>query len=522
MASRIAYFDILGTKPTLFINGNHLHKTIVGGMLSIISFFAIFTGCIYFGIQLIERKNLTVMLNEASFSGNFMNMSNWEMAIRVGDKTGNNIPNAERIFNIVGTFWFSPTQSANFTQRIVQMEKCSIERNFQTNPNLWLQDIIVTNSYCVSPDELNDLYIQKTYSAFNYTGLVFWVTKCVNSTANSNKCLPQNQIDDSLSNLIIQTRFVDNYFDHNKLGDPTVKYIWALSSQASATVYKRVYHTFSNIEYRSDDGFLFTEEKIIKGNFYSGTSDSTDLRTNPTIPGAFYVISLNMSNMKRTIYRRYYKLQNVTADMGGIMKCILTVFTLINSIFSDASFYKKVIYHNLTHIMPTGNKENTATVYKKDIFPQQFKVKTESSAHVLNKADMVKSSQFYPQQNEKRSFKKIPITQYICLAFCLSQKQRIDKKNFEQYRMILKRQLDINHVISQTNIIDKISFMFSGNCNSSVFENGSNPYLQNYLATKEKINVKKNPFNTKDELVASMFDKLCNFIEENYRSSLMS
>ena len=70
----------------------------------------------------------------------------------------------------------------------------------------------------------------------------------------------------------------------------------------------------------------------------ANTREATDLRSSPTIPGSFMVVSLNMYALKQNYVRKYYKAQNMIADLGGMMKGIIMLATFLNIYMSEVLY----------------------------------------------------------------------------------------------------------------------------------------------------------------------------------------
>jgi hypothetical protein len=81
--------------------------------------------------------------------------------------------------------------------------------------------------------------IQKTFAAMNYTGLVYWVHMCRNTTTKKD-CYPEEKIKEILMNLFVIVIFTDYYLDHNR-ESVAVPYVYADNVQASISVYKRIF-----------------------------------------------------------------------------------------------------------------------------------------------------------------------------------------------------------------------------------------------------------------------------------------
>jgi hypothetical protein len=103
--------------------------------------------------------------------------------------------------------------------------------------------------------------------------------------------------------------------------------------------------SFKNIEYNSDVGYVFSD---IQPNFFhafdsfSSEVDLRDQKTNVT-PYTFLWLTLVNSPRKVVYFRNYMKVQNLLANIGGIVKGIILIGSLFNNIISSKLFYQDLI-----------------------------------------------------------------------------------------------------------------------------------------------------------------------------------
>jgi hypothetical protein len=110
--------------------------------------------------------------------------------------------------------------------------------------------------------------------------------------------------------------------------------------------------------------------------------ESTDLRTDTTIPNSFAAVSFNMYILKQNITKRYYKFQNMLADMGGLLKGVISIAVFINWYFCNKQFYNQIINANIN------------SLHKEDIFSKSnsnLKIKNNKNAENFKSIEFIQS-----------------------------------------------------------------------------------------------------------------------------------
>jgi hypothetical protein len=243
MKSILLYLDFIGRKPSILMDRNKIHKTIYGGLLSLTSGVILFAASIYFSYLLFSRTSFIVMVNDEYNPLPFKNWTNEEFSIILMDKLLDPIQDADRLYGVKADYWWNrPTFYPNGTVTYktephdIALEKCNISVHFKESKDLWIEQRQINSSTCIKRDlEINSSLL---FGANNYTGIVFWIYKCQNSSTK-NDCFPNDVIDAQLTNVFFLVRFKDYYFDHNVIGNNAVPYIYSDLVMCSSTAYKR-------------------------------------------------------------------------------------------------------------------------------------------------------------------------------------------------------------------------------------------------------------------------------------------
>lgn len=80
-----------------------------------------------------------------------------------------------------------------------------------------------------------------------------------------------------------------------------------------------------NNEFKTDDGFVFQDIRTNYFDTLESITESVDLSNNAGAIESFFTMSISISDVKSTYSRSYLKLQNMLADIGGVLKGVLMI-----------------------------------------------------------------------------------------------------------------------------------------------------------------------------------------------------
>jgi hypothetical protein len=531
----ISSFDFLGISPSITIEGNKKHKTVFGGLMSIFVAALLLGGSTYFMILLISRTNYSLLVSEEFYPNSFSNWTNSEVSFYLTNRVGQFLEDADRIYTVVGTYWqLKKIQNTDGTSvmrsvpAFLKMEKCNVTRHFKSNPDLWENEKYITHSYCMAPNQL--VNVSKPFGYDESTYISFWVQKCQNTTTK-NDCFPREYIDKTLVNVFLLSRFTNYYFDHSLQGDTSVPYIHNDGFFVSSTVYKRFSYSMRSVQYDTDAGIFLTNIETKNYTNLVDYKESVDLRTESFIPDVFITVAFNMNILKQKITKRYYKFQNMLADMGGLLKGLVSISSFFNWYFCNKQFYNQIINANINSFPKNEylnefalNKEqdvrkinynienprkncDSKTPIKSNIKSDDFvaRIKFNSDPKQLNCVESPKNKVYvnncnnnslkarhifkskqenlniknlYEKNAEKEKFKMNCIEHIFPMAFFPkhSSGYRNLLINFK-LREIVSRELDVLNIIPKLYSVDKLSYLLAGKEYMSSIYNISNPVL---------------------------------------------
>lgn len=144
-------------------------------------------------------------------------------------------------------------------------------------------------------------------------------------------CKPQSEIERAFENVFISLYHIDFYIDVRDFEKPVKPYVRNQIIPISYLIYKRQYLYFKNIEILTDKGSIFPDG-VMESKYQVDYTNSEIFfsRSVAFTPFTVAEITISLSRLKDVYNRSYYKIQNLAADVGGILKFILVVFVFVN------------------------------------------------------------------------------------------------------------------------------------------------------------------------------------------------
>ena len=357
--------DFIGITPRLFFKGSFRFKTQIGGFLSLILTIFSLIISINFMYIFFSKNSFTLYENIVTRRRAQKIYSRQDISIILLDKYFQKIENSSQIYSVYADIWtdkryYEQGSYISKTEIVpVPTEQCNVSTYEKSN--LWKDEKLINESYCFSQDAI-DNHINSTgvYGETGYTGIVFWISLCTNSSTK-NDCYPLEKSRELLDNVFVYVKILDIYFDHGNLNENAIEYIRSELIQASSSNYKRHWYLFQEVEYISDDGILFIKQNKNTFTTLSSSYNSVDNRANPTIENAFFALSLNMDGTKKIINRKYYKVQNLFSDINGLFQIAYFFSFCVDFIYCYNKMNQFIINSNINNYIEHNNENNIFT-----------------------------------------------------------------------------------------------------------------------------------------------------------------
>ena len=273
------------------------------------------------------------------------------------NQAGSSLVNQERIFNFAAEFWEYYQETNATTNKTIliskktslPVEKCDTNKSFGEYKDLYQDLSTLSSSYCITPGKHN----VTLYGVFGQikTGFSFiniYMNKCINGTDTSissgrTDCYSQTDINKALSVVNFAYTFVDYDIDHENVSNPVTAVSRTELLALSSTIFTRILQYRKNVIYNSDYGFVFEDKETLKLSQHDTLSYSVDLRSQGVYPGSFSSMGIFLSSKTDKYNRSYAKLQNLLANIGGIVKLVMNLAQIIVFLITRKIFYLSII-----------------------------------------------------------------------------------------------------------------------------------------------------------------------------------
>ena len=237
------------------------------------------------------------------------------------------------------------------------------------------------NYYCFNNTELdNELVIGGLFGSEFYGVIHAKVKKCVNNTNSDIICKTPEEIAEKTNGFWFEFFFLDHFVDIYDYGQPVQTFSNSLYTWIAPQFYKSIRAYFNRVKVNSDNGIIF--EAAAHHNSYKYERMNYDMIGNENDDNLVEFIII--SSFNEDIYdRTYIKVQNICANIGGILNGMQVVGIILLSYFEYKAYQIDLIQSIFTfyHV-----KQGTNIVRPKmKKFVEQFGVmkKTEDNKDTI-------------------------------------------------------------------------------------------------------------------------------------------
>lgn len=330
------YFD-LSKNVYGFSQDNHPHyKTNLGGFFTVILGILLVLAIISFGNNLFSKTNPKVNTSELISENLFIPRNEIEIFAGYHYASGRFVPDFDRKFQ------FSLRYN-NLTEGFTEVKnfaliKCK-DLKFENKYYQEMENEMINKDYpyyCL-PEEYN-FGLRGLFGTSNFSAITLSVTTCSNSTAN-NTCFPKSVID-------AEPTIYAHVIIKNSLIDPTdyespLKRSWLNNIVQFKPNSERVQmYNFQRIEVFSDNGFLLENIDVYKG--YRMVKEYDEFFY---VPNTVRLLNVRFGNSNNyiKINRSYLKVQEMAANIGGILNLFSFILILIGEQYSYFKYLKSLI-----------------------------------------------------------------------------------------------------------------------------------------------------------------------------------
>lgn len=363
--SLLKYFDIYDSKVNFKINGKKGFATELGGAFSLLTFFSIVSTIIFFGSDCYNRTNPHVF-NQYYFpeqsEKTLITNENFNVAWRIEDGEA-------RLFNFTKVFYpriryvlyerNKTTLELQGTFHYFSIKKC---RNTTINPK-YMKNINLNDWYCLDFSEFK-VYMGGDWSK-DFIGLIgFEILFCPNNDFKSMLCTDFSTLRQNLGvldALYLSIIYPEVYVSNTDLIEPVKFQLKNYYNTINVNANKIDRLFLNKNRYVDDQGWIFqskTEYSHISGYYFDKSLDyKTDEEFKINETSLLYTFNIFMDDKYIVYYRKFMKIQELAATVGGFMKVILLLFEILN--FLPNSFLRnRAMTKEFYFFQKNNNREN--------------------------------------------------------------------------------------------------------------------------------------------------------------------
>ena len=507
--------DQYGYTPNFVIKKDEQYHSLFGSIMTLCLFGISLIAILVFTEELFAKESPSVNLSTTSNQNpsKISFFDNFEFMI--GIQNPNYVVEInETIFSAKGfLFRTKVNETGSYNDRIeINLEPCETALKESKNYE-YFKNYELSGYYCFSKNQpsgitQDDLYINEFWGNDGFQMLQVKFYDCRNGTSNIT-CAPEETIDEYLRLTDLSLFIIDNYittrdYKHPFRRGPVEKFYYVSRNfQVSLTEYIR------HFEVISDDGLLFTTENKQETFKLDNMVDYTIYQRESE---TFVSFSIQLNNIKEIYYRKYYKFQDLAAQVGGIYKILVIVFYVITKLHSEHSYYQHLIKNfyeikfnnsnnNIIKIPPIldSQRSNSKAIANGNKNKHHHKINTMSSlngeqdnnSNCNNQKDEFTKEKQLKQILKQKGNKRfnIPFVDKLFLITVCPGKSRSKKKGIDQMyiqgRDLIDSYLEIDTVLKRFHNQEHISSLMLSEEQKKLFHYIFKPILTpNYFGTR--------------------------------------
>ena len=331
--------DIFGYAPSLSIKNQLFHQTLFGGLLTLLIVIITIIILLFFSQELFNKNSPSVNLSmEALNHPQRLNyFDNFEFLIGIQNSSYMTEIN-EKIFGAKGSLFKTVVNESGIynLKTNINLVSCDKALSNSKNKDLYL-DLNLKGYYCISNDQDEEPYLKEHWGNNDFSMIQIKFVDCDNKTGN---CASEEEVYDFLHSADLSFYMIDNLVSTKNYKNPFSKVIKEQTFKVSDSYKVSVIQYLRHIRIESDDGLLFTTNHS-KSSFVLGefTHDIVFERDSST----FLTLSIELDNTLQKYQRKYYKLQDLAAQVGGVVNACFVIASLILKIYEKNSYFEYLI-----------------------------------------------------------------------------------------------------------------------------------------------------------------------------------
>jgi hypothetical protein len=337
--------DILSNNIVINYKTRPRHGNIAGGILTILIIMCSLGLSIYFSLELVQRENpKAYLVSKFIDDAGLLNFDKQGLFHYIYIRNPLNVitkydPRMINVTGIVRSDGGSYFGTYLFDQCSYELDFAGLEEYFPESIKERIDTSLCMRTF-IGPDgkkqvkdsaDANFTYPHGQYgmSSLSHDPVSYTlsINKCVNSSLNNNNCAPLEQINEYYTEKYFAMKFIDNYFDVTDYRKPIVKYVNTINGILGPDHISNNWLNYLKVNLTTQDGLIFDDKKDKESYKFDYRVEIVGASI-----GDSQILNLNfyLQNMTQFYNRSYMKLQDVLANIGGIVKFFIVAGTILN------------------------------------------------------------------------------------------------------------------------------------------------------------------------------------------------
>ena len=322
--------DLFGKKIDFMIDNNIRSKTVIGGLLTVISIFLVIIYCIYLSQDFVYHKNPTIYsIENHNPSPLVIDDPLSKVPIMLSFRKDNSSFNALDYFNLSSYYFkYSYLNNTIIDKQLINIETCSNNFLEKLQELSQFEDNIILNSYCLNYSNLKETPKLYGSTSSNSAGFIQ-----VNLSYNHNSSMSMDELMNQIYYyfIFLKITLVNSAIITGSFSKPLIYYPSSYEILLSPGFTKYVDVFLQKEILNSDEGYFFENIK----EFESYSPEKNDFYFSVNLNQTFLVqFNLYSSNLSKDTKRIYVRIQTIFASIGGLINLFTNVFPLLVTFFS--------------------------------------------------------------------------------------------------------------------------------------------------------------------------------------------
>lgn len=434
--------DFLSIKPQIGVEEERLYKTWHGALLSVFAIILTILASFYFGREVWEKSNPIVnsLKNYVEVPAKLsLDKKNFDLGFGI-DHDYNYINDPSLV--TLKSYVLSQKNNSYFTSDF-QLIVCDTNSFDEENKEFFAK-YPTQGLFCLPNSTSNILALDKSFGQDDFKVLVVEFYPCTNFTNSLVVCQPQETIDEILGQMYFSIYSIDYTVDTSNYASPFIRTLFNDYISLSKDSFVDFTMFISHMSVISDIGFLFKDLTQDDSVTVYSVKNMLSLRKEET--GMFLSFGIQLHNYQILYYRKYIKLQELMAQIGGIANLFIIISKLLNY-FPSVYSYK---IHLVAKYFDFPAPESINLKFYLQKYPN-IKYKDNLQPKTLSQFGLVDSKS---NSNHKFILRSRP---FDSLLMCFKSREVDFLKHFvERGDRILRKGLTIESLIESSRLITSI------------------------------------------------------------------